>query len=236
MKAADTRSGRRRVQASRAAAAEAGRSPDSTNSMAPIIRVSARVRDGNNDHALIPDLIDEMVGESPEEQLPHARPGRPGRAAFWMLASTLHGSVHCVEEFATEPRTLLIVPTNRLGQVSRRRFAEVNSGHRPSISVSIRRLTDSHGSSSAVPAVMAASRRSISLSQAVSARGSAGPERLPNNSAASSARSGISNRRASARTAAVDFVIDRILRPDSAANKRLRPASRWRKITRASAR
>jgi hypothetical protein len=49
--------------------------------MAPIIRVPTCVRDGNNDHAVVPDLIDEVVGKPLEEQLPHGWPGRPGRAA-----------------------------------------------------------------------------------------------------------------------------------------------------------
>ncbi len=180
--------------------------------MPPVIWAPACVRHRDNVRAVTPDLIDEMVREPLNKQLPHGRPARSRRAAFWMLTDQLDRASDRVEEFATEARTLSIVPTNRLGQILRRRFAEVNDGHRPRISASIRRLTDSQGSSGAVPDSMAASRRSISVSQASSAWGSVGPERLPNNSAANSARAEVSNRRASTRTAAVDLVMNRILR------------------------
>lgn len=194
--------------------------------MPPVIRSPARVRYGDDTHGAVSNLVDDGVRESRHENLPDRRAARPWCAAFGVRSNLFDSRADGAQEFRAEARALLLVPANGLGEILRSRIAELKRRHRPRISFSIRRFTESQGSRRAVPASIAATRRSISASQAASAPGSAGPAKLANNSAANSARAGASSRKASANTTWVGFVMIQILRSDTPANKRLQPTAR----------
>lgn len=159
------------------------------------------------------DPVHELVREACDQHASCFRIAEDGRPDLGMGDDRIEGRDCGVEEFPAQSMAPTFVPSNRFCQLLGCRCGGSNAPrHRRRISFSIRRFTSSQGSSATLPASMASTRRLISAAQAVSASGSAGPSRLANNSAANSARSSRSKRRASARTTRVDLVISEIIR------------------------
>ena len=121
-------------------------------------------------------------------------------ANFGVCLNELDSVAHRFEESAAQAWPPLFVPANGFSQFVGRGLTELEPLHRPRISFSIRRFRSDQGSSRMVPCSTASIRRSISRSHAASASGSAGPSKLANSSAASSARVAGSRRNASAKT------------------------------------
>ena len=165
----------------------------------PITRPPSQVSDGHDNDLIWPEAVDYLIWECGDQDSTRVAVLRDYRADFGMGANAGKGCVSRVQEFTAEPGSLGFVPSDRFPEFFGGRCTGKNL-HRPRISLSIRRLTASQGSSSTVPPSMASTRRSISVAHAASASGSAGPSRLFRSSAASSARASISRRRASTRT------------------------------------
>lgn len=170
--------------------------------------------------------VDNLVGETCNQHPPSLQLSE-GRSGVRQLRDTFYRSYDRIVELGPQAATPFLVPANRRRQLFGSRLGSGQSAaHRPRISLSIRRLTASQGSSSIVPASIASIRRRISASQAASASGSPGPSRLANTSAASSARSFSPRRSASARTALAAFVMSGIVRSATPPNNPLDPSAR----------
>jgi len=168
----------------------------------PVAGPSLQMRD-RDDHDLVwADAIDYLVGESQDDESARPGVGRDACACMGVAFNKVEYVIDSIEQLSAKARPLCFVPAHRRFQFGGRRLAHPDRGrHLPRSSLSIRLLTRSQGSSFAVPASIAATRRSISAAHAAFASGSAGPSRLASNSAASSARDSGSSRRASASTA-----------------------------------
>src|SRR5262249_19503128 len=146
--------------------------------ISPVARTSACVSDCNDVDVLVANSVDHAVRKSVNVELTAGATAAALRTNLWVRPNEFDRRGYGVEELGAQADATLFVPSDGGGQLVRSGVAEADRLHRPRMSFSIRRFTDSQGSRRISPDSIASMRRSISASQAASASASAGPSRL----------------------------------------------------------
>jgi hypothetical protein len=179
----------------------------------PVTGSTPDMRHCNKDNVARAYIVDELVRKSPNHQ-PSFASFRTwdDRADFGMLCDQCPGFAYRRKEVSSETRPTFLVPSDRFPEfvIGFRGGAE-RPAHRLRISRSTRRSTSSQGTSLTRPASMSSMRRSTSAAQAASTSSSGSPSRLAMSFAATSARSRVSNVKASAKIFSAALVIVHML-------------------------
>jgi len=128
----------------------------------PIVRAPTRVGDRDDRDRVTADIVDDLIRKAWDQMTPYGKAGRTRhrRARVGMLLDHIEYRGDEIPELCTETGALLLMPSNRLGELRCSRLADSDrSRHRPRISLSMRRLTSSQGSSFSLPASIRSIRR-----------------------------------------------------------------------------
>jgi len=117
-----------------------------SRTVSPVARTSACVSDCDDVDVFVANAVDHAVRKSVNVELTAGATSAARRTNFWLRPNKFNRRRYGIEELSTEAdATLFVLPDGR-GQLLRGGIAEMDRLHRPRMSFSIRRFTDSQGS------------------------------------------------------------------------------------------
>ena len=119
---------------------------EALRSIPPVTWTPACVSDRDDINVLVANSVDDAVRKSVNVELAARWASAMLRTNFWVRLNEFDRRGYGVEQLSAEMDTTVLVPSNCCGQLRRGRIAELDRLHRPRMSFSIRRFTDSQGS------------------------------------------------------------------------------------------